>query len=169
MKKLFIVFFGIILSGIVSAQKPFSGFFFDVNQNPLVVKSQGNDLIKFRADSSYNIHLVRFNAGLGGVQILYNKATKEFKAEPFAKVGVGLTYSFYSVSNGEAFNYLSLNGFLFLPMTDLNTTMSVAVTVSAFKLFGTNLSPSLGVNFEPSLINSDYVPVGPIFNLKYNF
>ena len=152
-----------------SQEKPFTGFLFPVKDNPIVVNTTiANRALKV-ADSTYNIRLIRFNMEVGGIQVLYNKVAKEIKTEAFLKVGIGLSYSFYKVTGAVPFNYLSINGFVFLPVTESNQTLSVAATVAAFRLFGTNLSPEIGINFEPDNIKSDYFPVSPLISLKYNF
>ena len=170
MKKLLVILAVLALTVPILAQSKRAGILFPVKDNlPAVSHLTTDRSVRVISDSTYNTHLVRFAAGVSGVQILYNKVTREITSEAFAKVGIGLSYSFYRVTNGDPFNYLSLNGFLFLPITDVDQTISIAVTASAFNLFGTNISPALGINFEPGNIKSDYLPVGPLLSLKYNF
>jgi len=174
MKKILFLLAFIAFGISVSAQSAFDGFLFPVSDNPTIVKSrvayeQSKALSTYKADSSYVLRLVRFNVGVGGVQVLRNKVEKEWKPEAFTKVGIGLSYSFFKVDKGEASNYLSLNGFLFLPVTEANQTISIAASISAYRIFKTEISPSIGVNFEPSLIKSDYFPLAPLLSLKYNF
>jgi len=164
------------LSAGVSAQKKnVPGILLPVNENPAVLKSNPDFQNRsIRGDSSYVIKLVRYSTSVSGGQILYNKVTKEFIPQTFTKVGIGMSFSFYKVQNGNAFNYLSINGFFFFPVSGGGTqitdqTMSVAVMAAAYKLFGTNLSPEIGINFEPSLLKSDYFPLAPMFGIKYNF
>jgi len=166
MKKILLIY---ILLVIVS--NSFSqGFLFPVKDNIVDMKRGPiNRDIKVTSDSTYNIHLLRFNVEVQGVQIFYNKVTKDISSEAFSKLGIGLSYSFYKVTNNVPYNYLSLNGFLFFPMNQNYETMSIAVTASAYHIFGTNLSPALGIGFEPAKVKSDYFPVGPLINLKYNF
>jgi hypothetical protein len=143
---------------------------------PIKSLSKNNEItadrtVKVTSDSTYTTHFIRPQMGVGGIQILYNKVTKEVSFTPFAKVGIGATFALYKVTNGDAFNYLNFNGILFFPIPNTETpqTLSIAVTASALHLFGTNLNPSVGINFEPGYIKSDYFPVGPLINLTYNF
>jgi len=152
-------------TSVVSAQSPWTGFFYSVKDNP-ALKIDNNKALSVNNTT----HLVRFDMNVGGVGYLYNKVEKQLELTSFLKVGMGLSYSFYKVEEGkEPYNYLSLSGFLFLPIPETGQKSSIAVAISAFNMFGLNLSPQIGLNFEPSLINSDYFPIAPLVGLKYNF
>jgi hypothetical protein len=170
MKKLIISLLFVAISFAGFAQGPWSGFILNVKDNPGIKDPNfASRNLTITGDSTYNLRLMRFNMDVGGIQVLYNKVTREIKPEAFLKLGIGLSLSFYKVTNGVPNHYLSVNGFVFLPITETNQSFSIAATVAAFKLFGTNLSPEIGFNFEPGNIKSDYFPVGPLVGLKYRF
>ena len=170
MKKISMILVLIALTASAFAQdKPFKGFLLPIEKNPIIV----NTVQAYRdlevVDSTYSIRLFRLDMSLGGVQVLYNKVEKKLNPQPFLKVGLGLTYSFYKVVSGVPINYLSINGVVFLPLTESNQLMSFAFTVSSLRLFKLPISPGIGINFTPSYIKSDYFPLAPLLNLKYNF
>lgn len=146
---------------------------FDINKHPAVIATKNKEIttdlkLKLKADSTYILHTIRAAVSVEGYQYLFNKVTKEFEGDTFKKIGLGVSYSFYSVKEGVATKYLSLNGFLFLPINE-GDKVSMAFSVSALNLFGLNVNPDIGVNFEPGLIKSDYVPVGLLLKLVYVF
>ena len=166
MKKLLVIIAVLVLTVPILAQSKRAGILFPVKDNlPAVSQLTTDRGVRVISDSTYNIRLIRFGAEVGGIQILYNKETREIKSEVFAKVGIGLRYAFYKVTNGEPLIYLSINGFVFMN----DESISFAVSASAFRFWGTNLSPSIGVNFEPGNIKTDIFPLGPLINLTYNF
>ena len=169
MKKLIIVLCLAVVT-IAGFGQGFKGFLFPVEKNtPKVSGLTMTSNVKVTSDSTYNTHLIRFDMDVGGVEVLYNKVDNSLIANPFLKVGIGLSYSFFRVTNGIPFRYLSINGFVFLPITESNQLMSFAATLSSFTLFKLPISPGVGLNFTPGYIKSDYFPVGPLVNLKYNF
>jgi hypothetical protein len=168
MKKFFIgMFFLLAISLAGFAQGSWDGFFLPVNKNSAILKeynAEGKLLIK--ADSTYNIRLFRGAAAVEGVKYLYNKTNKDFVPGSYGKIGVGMSWSFYKIVEGTPINYLSLNGFVFMPVSS-EQNLSIAATIALYNVLG--FSPQFGIDFEPALVNSEFFPVGPLVSLKYNF
>lgn len=174
MKKLITFLTILFLPVLILAQNPFQGILYNINDLPVVTQSKTRQFtadtqLKFRADSSYTIKLLRASMSVGGMQYLYNKTEKRFDPQAFLKVGTGLSFSFYNVCKGVAKKLFSIDGFIFWPIPETGQKLSIATGVSAFDLFGTGLNPQIGINFEPFYIKSNIFPIGPMLGLKYNF
>ncbi len=170
MKRVVILFAFLLASYAVNAQAP---VLFDINQHPAVMATKNNAVtvdmsLRLINDSTYTLRTFRAALSVEGVQYLYNKVSKRVELLPFHKIGLGGSYSFYRVRSGVATKYLSLNGFVFLPIEE-SQKMSVAVGVSALNILGLNINPEVGINFEPTYIKSDYFPAGPLAKLTYVF
>ena len=110
-----------------------------------------------------SVILPRFTMGVNGNLLLYNKVTKMFESQQYARAGFGLSAAHYKPgSDGKPFNDWSLNLLVLKPLSP-DADLSFALTVSAFQFF------QAGIDFNPKLIKSDYFPVGPTFGLKYTF
>ena len=172
MKKAVLIFTLLTFMVIGDAQGLFTGFLYPVKDNPKIV-DQSKALKALQApDSTFTTSLMRFNFGVSGVEAMWDKANKNIHTETFVKMGFGLSKSFYRVTNGVPYNYMSLNGYVFMPVVDSSNNYSIALTISSFKFFNIEeLSPSLGVDIIPRYFKkeSQYFPVGLLFNLKYNF
>ena len=135
----------------------FSGFLQPVKDNPAFKVTDGKGF-------SDNVALIRFTAAVEANQYIYNKVSKAVEQKFFSKAGFGLSYAFYDLrEDGTPYSDFSVNALVLTTLQDESPSLSFAVTGTFWQYI------SAGLDFQPSLIGSDYFPVSVLFGAKYKF
>jgi hypothetical protein len=83
-------------------------------------------------DLKSGLWLIRPAIAVTAVQLNWNKTLKQFDASAFNQAGLGVGYQHFIDNNGEVYNNYGFNAILLLGATDLQPSMSVALTGSFF-------------------------------------
>jgi hypothetical protein len=172
MKKL-ILFLTIIFVTITIEAQQFRGMILPVSEHPYFSTET-------TADRNLNgIILPRFNLGVTGKELCWNKAIKKFDEKTLIKAGGGVSFDHNKLlKDGTIYNDWSVNVLVLMSIYDdepliedpeLNIKTpeptSIAVTVSVHEVI------NAGLNVVPKYFQkgSDYFPVSLIWGLSYTF
>lgn len=149
----------LLLITLAGFSQGFNGFLKPVKDNPALKGLELTD-----KGFSDNVALIRFTAGVEANQYIYNKVSKSVEQRFFSKAGFGLSYAFYSVrEDGTPYSDFSVNALVLTTLADESPQLSFAVTGTFWQYI------SAGLDFQPSLVGSDYIPVSVLFGAKYKF
>ena len=149
----------LLLITLAGVAQPCSGFLKPVKDNPAL---KGLDVTN--KGFSDNIALIRFTAAVEANQYIYNKVNKAVEQKFFSKAGFGLSYAFYSVrEDGTPYSDFSVNALVLTTLADESPQLSFALTGTFWQYI------SAGLDFQPSLVGSDYFPLSVLFGAKYKF
>lgn len=149
----------LLLITLAGFSQPFSGFLKPVKDNPALKGLELTD-----KGFSDNVALIRFTAGVEANQYIYNKVSKSVEQKFFSKAGFGLSYAFYSIrEDGTPYSDFSVNALVLTTLADESPQLSFAVTGTFWQYI------SAGLDFQPSLVGSDYFPLSVLFGAKYKF
>lgn len=141
MKKLYLLLLILGLSLPLMAQQPV-GFFQPVPKNLFQVSGD-------RARANQSIWLLRPTIEITAMQLTWNKEQKNFDISSLQSAGPGISYAHYISVNDEPYNNFSVNALLLFglkPGETIQTTISTAVTLSAFEFVNLGVGRNFTTN-----------------------
>ena len=148
MKKILIIFFLAILSGIsLMAQSPWNGFWKPINRALfLPVETIDRDL---RVDETTSFWLFRPQISLAAMKLTFSGDSKIFDMESFSAMGLGISYSHFVSVNNLPYNNFSINGTLLFDtkLTEIEPLkISPLISITAYRYLNLGIGFDFGVN-----------------------
>lgn len=121
--------------------------FFTINAQSIFKPVTAGDILNkskaLKVGESVSTWFPRLSAGVIANQFTYED--KKLVQSAFSKVGLGISYVHYILVDGEPYNNFSVNGFVFLPVKEPESGLSLAATISALQYINLGFGYDFGL------------------------